>query len=161
MKKWILFLVFAIFVSISYKTIFSLAQDTEDRQQIEKILEKFLNSFVSNDFDSMMSQVSINYSDERDDKFIDYNMFKSIIKEGMDSFFKKYVNSSVSELQIHSIEFKGDRAYVVLGFIRKSYNLETLREENWLQSILAILVKEDGAWRIVTWKRLKPEEAIR
>lgn len=103
----------------------------------------------------MMNQVSTYYYDEENGKVIDYNTFRSIMKESMDRTFEKSINVSMSKLQIYNIEFKGDRADVVLGFIKKAYNLETLKEEKFVLNRIAVLIKEDGVWKIKGWQRLE------
>ena len=156
MKRWILFSMFILVVQTGYKTIPVLAQDNENKQEIKNIIEKYLDSFVQRDLNSMMNLVSANYYNEKDN--IDYNNFKSNVEKNIVSCSKKYVNYSNSDIEILKLDIQDNKATVEIEFNEKGFNLDTLREDSKKTSRFVTLAKENGFWKITKWSRLGQSE---
>ena len=152
-KKWSLFPMFILIVLISYKITPALAQQDKEILKIKKVIENYLGSFA--DLNSKMSQVSVNYFDiDKDGNAIDYAKFKSLSEDLIHTILKKYVDFSISNLEIIKSDFQENKATLEIEFSWKGYNLDTLKGESGKQKRLVSLVKEDNIWKIAKWSRL-------
>ena len=153
MKKWILFLAFALSIQIGYKITPILAQENQDIRDIKRVIESFLKDVVYQDIDSAMLWVSISYSDIRNNNIIDYSKFKSELKQLITALSKKYINGSISDLEIIKLDIKDQKAHIEIGYGWKGFNLDTLEEDSGKVRRIATLVKENGSWKITQWMR--------
>jgi len=85
---------------------------------------------------------------------LDYAKFKLINKNMMDKVFEKYVDYSISDLKITKLDIQGDKATLEMEFAWRGYNLDAVRKENGIQKRFIALDRENGAWKIVKFRRL-------
>jgi len=131
-----------------------LAQGMDDRAEIQKVVDDFFKSAVSRDLESLMKDVSANYFDIWQGVTLDYAKFKLINKNMMDKVFEKYVDYSISDLKITKLDIQGDKATLEMEFAWRGYNLDAVRKENGIQKRFIALDRENGAWKIVKFRRL-------
>jgi hypothetical protein len=154
MRKYLLFLILILAVLISYKITPILAQEENDRLEIEKVIQSFFKSSFANDLESSMKDISHNYSDSMDGKFVDYEQFKLIQEKLLNNMSKKYVNYSFSDLKTDKLDIQGNKATLEIEFISYGFNLDTVRKESRIQKRFIAIEKENGSWKIIKMRRL-------
>lgn len=162
MKKGILILVFILVAQFGYKIIFAFAAESEpalinvtqqdqDSAAIKKVIESFLKSITERDLDSMMTQVSKNYSAKsKDGSATDYNRFKAYNER----MLKDSVSISISNLNIIKLDISDNKATIVFKYNFKGFPLDTMKEIDTVHKREYSLIKENGFWKIVSYKRL-------
>ena len=152
-KNKILFLLFVLIVQISFVILPTLAQTDKDIQEIIISLENFFVDFSLCDFDSLMSKISARYHGVSfEGNEIDYTKFKTITKANIDGLSKKYIENSITNLQILKSYIQNDEVTVLVQYSWKRFNLETAQDESIEPKNLFSLVKENGSWKITVWK---------
>jgi len=159
-RKWILFLLFILIVQINFSILPTLAQTDKDTQEAKNLIEKFLVDISLWDFDSLFSKISTHYHDiTPDGNEIDYSKFKIFLKNRIDDLSKKYIDNSITNLQILKSYIQNDEVTVVVQYSWKRFNLEAVQNESIEPRNLFSLVKEDGSWKITKW-RIKVGEKV-
>jgi len=153
MKKTIFFLVFVLAVQMNYKIAHILAQDDKDVLAIKSSIETFLKNLAYGDIDSTMQSVSTNYSNRERD--IDYDEFKSRLKDNVVARSKEYTDYSNYNLDIVKSDIKDNSAIVEIEFSWKGLNLHTNKEESGIRKRRVYLAKEHGTWKITQWQWLR------
>ena len=144
---------------MAYKTAPVLAQHEKDNQDIKEVIENLLAAFSRWDLDSEMGYVSAQYSDTgADGKAVDYDKFKSMAKTLIDNARKKYIDYSISDLQIIKLDFNDqqNQATAEIEFQWKAFNLDLLKDESGKHVRTISLAKEADSWKIIRYKQDRP-----
>ena len=142
---------FALMVQTGYGIVPTLAQYEQDAQEIKKVIEKFTESFVYRDLDSVMSQVSMNYSCATCKEGKDYNTIKLKFQKLMHRVFRTYADYSISELRLNNLNIQDNNATVEVAYSWEGFNLDTLKEDGGREKKDVSLTKENGSWKITKW----------
>jgi hypothetical protein len=160
-KKFALLTIFLSMALLSYGIIPVLGQEDNETEGIETVIKNYLNSFVQQDLDSLMSQLSPNYSHvDASGNRIDYIKFKESAKYYMGDVFKRVVDLSFSDLKFTSIDVQDNKATAEIEFIGKGFNLDTLKERTEKQERTFFLTKEGGVWKIIDSLIVIPQSGI-
>ncbi len=128
MKKIILFIVLVLIIQGGYKIKLVLAQQKTEIKEMSDVVQTFLESFAHGDIDSMMKQVSQNYSDkDKEGNIIDYAKFKPILEKKLDAFAKKYSNYSIVDSEFTGSKIEGNKDSIAVVFRWKRFNFDWLR----------------------------------
>lgn len=157
MKKLILFLLLTLAVLSGIKLVSVFAQKEKDREEITKIIEEVISSFVSQDLDGMMEHISSSYSHQRGNEVIDYNKFRTMMEEDFKQISKKFADVSCGKLRIIKFDLQDNKANLEIDFACKGFDLDELKEVEETQKKWVNLIKEDGIWRITLWDSPPPE----
>ncbi len=156
MKKIILFIVLVLIIQGGYKIKLVLAQQKTEIKEMSDVVQTFLESFAHGDIDSMMKQVSQNYSDkDKEGNIIDYAKFKSILEKKLDAFAKKYSNYSIVDSEVTGSNIEGNKGSISVVFSWKGFNLAASKEESGKRARFAALAKEDGSWKITKIRAIR------
>lgn len=152
MKKMFLFIIFIFVSQISYKATPVLAENKDETTAIRKVIESHLEALAHKDLNSMMSQISTNYS--RADKAGNIEDY-AILKSNIENALKNIINISITDLKITNLDIKGNKATLEMEYILKGVNSATAKAVNKRQKRVASLAKEGGSWKIVNLKNIK------
>jgi len=157
MKREIVFLVLFLPVQICCKVTPVLAQgieatfanqiqQDENSMVIKKVIETLIQSLANRDLDSMMNQISKNYSTKSGKGIIDYERFK----KDFEKWLNKTVDISISDLKILELNVSDNKATVLIEYNFKGYDLDGLKEINEVQKRKYVLIKEVDTWKIIS-----------
>ncbi len=143
-------------VQICHNNASVLAQDNKEYLEIKNVIENFIKSIARQDINSAMNSVSANYSYKRKNEIVDYARFKSIYEKHIASVSKKYIDRSITYLNIVTPPaIQGNKATLRIEYGWKGFNLDTLKEVNRKLRRSVSLAKEGGTWKITKWSRLR------
>ncbi len=154
MRRCLLLLILISAVSITYKIAPIFSQEENDPLEIQKVIQSFYERTSTNNLEFAMQNISHNYSDNVDGKFVDYEQFKLTLEKTLNTISKKYVNNSFSNLTIDKLDIQGDKATLEIEFIVSGFNLDTKREKSEIRKRFIALEKENGSWKITKIKIL-------
>ncbi|MDD5196390.1 MAG: hypothetical protein PHV92_01995 [Candidatus Omnitrophica bacterium] len=161
MRKIILVLAFALMIQPGYENIIVLAEEgmasvspvteEKDSAEIKKLLETYFSCVTRQDLDCTMSFVSKEFSAASQDKILDYDSLKFYFED----VFKKTVNRSFSNLNVLELTVSGDKATILIEYNLKFFSLDLAREAKMPRMAQYSLIKEGGAWKIVSLERFQ------
>ncbi|MFA6217538.1 MAG: hypothetical protein WDL87_07840 [Candidatus Omnitrophota bacterium] len=152
-NKLLLILFPCLLLSLCFNSVF--AQQNNDTQEIQEVIERFLMAFANNDLEYLMQQFSPNYLGESENKPMDFEGLKSFYKDLMAKFFENNEGYTYSDVKISNLDIKDDKATLELESKHKILILGTAKAEVSVKHRKISLVKENGSWKIVNIVTLK------
>jgi ketosteroid isomerase-like protein len=154
MRKWIIILVFLLLAQSGNTIIPVLAGGTKsnaaaqekDSKEIKKIIEAFIDCGIRGDLDGVMSYASKDFSGIIGYSTLDYAGLRS----HFENMFKNTADRSVSNLNFLELNLEGNKATVLIEHGVKAFNLKRAKDIEQLRRIKYGLIKEGGAWKIVS-----------
>ncbi|MBU2034314.1 MAG: hypothetical protein KKA59_00840 [Candidatus Omnitrophica bacterium] len=110
----------------------------KDSVAIKKAVETYLQCFVGRDINSMMDQVSKNYTIKSDNSVTTYDEFRADIE----SQLERMIDISISDLNIEEPNISNDKASIQVKFNFKAQNLNTLSYINEVRRMRFFFIKE-------------------
>lgn len=157
MRKGILLLMFALVFGSSCFQIDSVSAETsKDILEVKHVLETYYKSFTKRDLDSMLRQLSRNYSEIKDGNVIDYAKCKTELEELMNTVFETYSEFAISDLEVLNSEIVDDKADVDILFNWRGLNRENLKQISGRLKRHIALAKEGNLWKITQVVPLPP-----
>ena len=148
MKKLILFLAFILVLQIGCWTATILAEGEEDNLLIENVLKDYLKNLSTRDLESLMNQISVNYSYPDKNGDVDNTKFKF----GMKQFLERFKNISISNLKLTKLMAQGNNAVYEIDFNFKAIDISSNRDVDLKRKRLVSLAKEGGLWKITCFE---------
>ncbi|MTI88307.1 MAG: nuclear transport factor 2 family protein [Balneolaceae bacterium] len=146
MKKWVLFIVIAVFGSAAY------AQDTSVKQEITNLLEKFLAGASVNDaqmHDRFWASDLI-YTSSSGERYGKERIMNSIRQAPPRSDEAPKTQYTAEDI---TINLYGDMAVLAFKLVGTTTTAEGNSISYYLNS--GTLLKRDGQWKVVNWQATK------
>lgn len=148
MKKLISFLAFILVLQIGCWTATILAEGEEGTLLIENVLKDYLKNLSTRDLDSLMNQISVNYSYSDEHGDVDNAKFKF----GMNQLLERFRNISISNLKLTKLMVQDNNAVYEMDFNFKAIAISSNRDVDLKRKRLVYLAKENGLWKITRFE---------
>ncbi len=155
MKRCFLILAFIFVAQPWYKVIsaegaelpsVSAASQEEDRAEVKKVIENYLQCFNKQDFDCAISNVSKSFSGVVAGKQKDYEEFKVFIER----FITNMTHLSISKPKVTDLKIEGSKANISVEYNVKAFDVNKAADFERAAKVKYFLLKEDGGWKIVS-----------
>ena len=118
--------------------------------EIQKVWEKLLNGYIDKDINSVMKEISPNYTKSIDGSTIRYEDFKKITEISSTDFFNKHPNCSLNDIKIRKSNIKGNKAVVDFEYHLYAFDKDSMQWVTYGITQEVTFAKEHGKWKIVT-----------
>lgn len=153
-KTLVLFVVI-VAALLNYGFTLVLGEEGREATAVKQVIKEYLDGFAKRDLDSMMKNISANYSAlDANGDVIDYNEFKS----RMEMVLKIFSGISNDNFKINKLNIRDNKAVMEIEFISKKSDLESNKRSVEKIGRVVYLAKEEGSWKIVRFQD-KPKES--
>lgn len=155
-EKWVLCIVLILTIQVSYKVIPVLSEqdsgiqkvEDADMKDIKNVIETYYNNFGKKDLNSMINQLSKDFSSKIKGKEVGSEEYKNIMKTNMEIFYKKYKDFSLISINILNSDVFESKGILNTEVVYKSYNLSSLQYDIIKKNRAFSLKKENSLWKI-------------
>ena len=154
MRKRIIILVFLLLVQSGYTimpvsakgTKSNAAEQEKDSIEIKKVIEAFIDCGIRGDLAGAMSYASKEFSGVIGYSTLDY----AGLKRYFENMFEKTADRSISNFNVLELSLEGNKATILVEYGTKAFNLKRAKDIEQLRKIKYGLIKEGGAWKIIS-----------
>ena len=146
MRKWIIVLAFILLAGGAKSTLVSAAAQEKDSIEIKKVIEAFIDCGIRGDLAGAMSYASKEFSGVIGYSTLDY----AGLKRYFENMFEKTADRSISNFNVLELSLEGNKATILVEYGMKAFNLKRAKDVEQLRKIKYGLIKEGGAWKIIS-----------
>jgi hypothetical protein len=132
--------------------ITAVSAQEDSCQEFKNVIADYLDAYLKYDIDAVMKYISKDYYVLKNDKEINYDMFKKDAEKHIKMLSETYRDLSISGLEIIESYIMNNEAILVVEYVEKGFNLKTNTGDIIEKSRSVILVNEAGSWKISQWK---------
>lgn len=122
------------------------ASEDKDVAEVKAVVENYLQCIANSDMGCAMGYVSKNFSAALPDRILDSNGLTLYIED----LTKNMASKSVDKMHVLGVEVAGGKAIVDIEYEMKGFSLRSSQDVQRTRHIKYSLVKEDGAWKIIS-----------